>query len=348
MTRTSSSSASSAPSRFDLREIYRPIERELATATDTLRARLGGGDATLDGYLDYTFQLGGKRLRPALLLLAAQSWGGVERRCYLCAAALEMIHTGSLVHDDILDGARFRRQLETVNTKWDSHRAVLIGDLLITRAFDLICECDDSVIFQKVSQYCQATVEGELFQTDAIGNFELTVDDYRRIVGGKTASLIECATFLGGYLAGARDAELDDFARFGRTIGMAFQIVDDALDLIGDERTVGKTLGSDLANQKETLPLIHYFQSASSGEAAALRARLANGVTNADRTEIAELLRDAGAVEASYADAEALIADSLELLTSLEERGRKLGRPVNGDSFASLASLAQFVVQRNK
>ena len=109
MTRTPSSSANS---RADLREIYRPIAYELATATETLRARLSSGDAALDGYLDYTFQLGGKRLRPALLLLAAQAWGAVEERCYLCAAALEMIHTGSLVHDDILDGARFRRQLE--------------------------------------------------------------------------------------------------------------------------------------------------------------------------------------------------------------------------------------------
>lgn len=333
--------------RLDLREIYRPIERELETTTTTLRNSLRHGDPTLDGYLDYSFQLGGKRLRPALLLLAAQAWGRVEERCYLCAAALEMIHTGSLVHDDILDGARFRRHLETVNVKWDSHRAVLIGDLLITRAFDLICACDDSVIFRKVSNLCQATVEGELFQTNAIGNFNLTLDDYNVIVRGKTASLIECSTFLGGYLAGARDADLDDFARFGRMIGMAFQIFDDVLDLVGDERATGKTLGTDLANRKETLPMIRYFESLSDSEAETLRERLATDLTYVERVEIADEMRRSGAVEAACKDADALISDATQLLTRLEARGCELGRQVSSDAFASLAALARFVARRN-
>ena len=203
--------------KFDLAKTYRPIESELKATTEALREALRRSDPAFARYLDYSFELGGKRLRPALLLLSGRAWGAIERRHRLCAAALEMIHTGSLIHDDILDGAKFRRQLETFNAKWDSKRAVLVGDILITLALDMICECDDPVVFRETSAKCRATVEGELFQTDSSGNFELTVEDYRRIVLGKTASLIECSTFLGGYLSGARDAELELFATFGRS-----------------------------------------------------------------------------------------------------------------------------------
>ena len=152
--------------KFDLAKTYRPIESELKATTEALREALRRSDPAFARYLDYSFELGGKRLRPALLLLSGRAWGAIERRHRLCAAALEMIHTGSLIHDDILDGAKFRRQLETFNAKWDSKRAVLVGDILITLALDMICECDDPVVFRETSAKCRATVEGELFQTD--------------------------------------------------------------------------------------------------------------------------------------------------------------------------------------
>lgn len=132
--------------KSDLARAYRPIEKELEATTELLRKSLRHSNPIFDAYLKHSFRLGGKRLRPALALLCSKAWGEVDRRCLLCAAALELIHTGSLVHDDILDGARFRRHLETINAKWDSRRAVLVGDILITLALDLICECEDHVI----------------------------------------------------------------------------------------------------------------------------------------------------------------------------------------------------------
>lgn len=337
-----------ADRKFDLAKTYRPIQAELDATTETLRDALRRSDPAFAQYLDYSFKLGGKRLRPALLLLSGKTWGAIERRHHLCAAALEMIHTGSLVHDDILDGARFRRQLETFNAKWDSHRAVLVGDVLITLALDLICDCDDMVVFREMSAKCRATVEGELFQTDSSGNFDLTVDDYRRIVLGKTASLIECSTFLGGYLSGARDAELELFATFGRSIGVAFQIVDDVLDLVGDEEKTGKTLGSDLANKKATLPVIRYLESASESDARRFRDRVERGVRPEERAEIAAVLRDSGAVDAAFADANRLIDEALATLTTLERRAEELGRPSSSDAFESLAAVARFVVGRDR
>lgn len=340
--------SSGSKKKLDLARTYRPIEAELQATTDLLREKLSHSDEKFNEYLEYSFKLGGKRLRPALLLLCAKAWGAVDRKCRLCAAALEMIHTGSLVHDDILDGARFRRQLETINAKWDSHRAVLIGDVLITLALDMICECDDSVVFHETSAKCRATVEGELFQTDSVGNFALTVDDYRRIVIGKTASLIECATFLGGYLAGARGEDLDRFSDFGRDIGVAFQIIDDILDLTGDEDATGKTLGSDLANKKATLPVIYYLQNAPKADADAFLARVERGVTHDDRGEIAELLTKSGAVDAAIAEANRLVDEALARLDLLRARAAELGRPADLDAFESLAIVARFVVGRDR
>lgn len=331
----------------ELDAVYRPIASEMEATTALLKERLRCLDPTFDAYLEYSFRLGGKRLRPALVLLCGKAAGLIEERHRLCAAALEMIHTGSLVHDDILDGASFRRQLETINARWDSQRAVLIGDMLITRAFNVICECDDLEIFRKTAECCQATVEGELYQVESVGNFALTVDDYRKIVGGKTASLLECATFLGGYLGGAKGAALDGYARIGSALGTAFQIVDDALDLTGDEKKTGKTLGTDLTNKKETLPMILYLQNASEAEKTAMLARLETVAAPSERLEIAAILEKSGALAAARAEAERLVDEALETIETLKNEAVKAGR-TDLDAFDALSALAKFVVRRDK
>ena len=343
MTQSANQPASNAMASF-----YRPIERELADMTSLLKERLRHLDPLFDAYLEYSFQLGGKRLRPALTLLCGKAAGKIERRHFYIGAALEMIHTGSLVHDDVLDGASFRRQLQTVNAKWDSQRAVLIGDMLITRAFELVCDCEDFKVFRKISQCCQATVEGELYQTESVGNFALSVDDYRRIVGGKTASLIECSAALGAYLGGASEADLDVYGALGRSLGVAFQIVDDVLDLVGDEDVVGKTLGTDLENQKETLPVIFYLQNASRQEKDVLLKRLGGGVRADERADIAALLKGAGAIDAALAEAKRLVDAAVARLAELRKRAEGEGRTESLAAFDSLADLARFVVKRDK
>ncbi len=338
-----------AKRQFDLVKTYKPIEAEMQSTTEALREALRHIDPLMNEYLDYAFRLGGKRLRPALLLLCAKAWGRTDRRAVYCAAALEMIHTGSLVHDDVLDGAKFRRKLETINVKWDSHRAVLIGDILITRALKLICQCDDIDVFREFSVRCLETVEGELFQTDSIGNFELTVDDYNRIVLGKTAALLECATRLGGRFAGARGADLEAFARFGRNIGVAFQLVDDILDLVGSEEAMGKTLGSDLSNKKETLPMIYYLESCGEDDARAFIERVERGVAPEEREEIAALLKESGAVDRAMDEANRLIDEALADLKTLRERAQSNGCDSTSlSAFDSLEDVARFVVGRDR
>ncbi|MCF0233618.1 MAG: polyprenyl synthetase family protein [Thermoguttaceae bacterium] len=330
---------------FDLAAAYRPIEDEMEKTTALMKERLRHVEPTFDGYLEYSFRLGGKRLRPALTLLCGKAAGSIDRRHYLVAAALEAIHTGSLVHDDILDGAAFRRHLQTVNARWDSQRAVLIGDLLITRAFNWICECDDGAIFRKIADACEATVEGELLQTESIGNFALETADYEKIVGGKTASLLECACYLGAYLGGARGDDLAAYGRFGAALGIAFQIADDVLDLVGDEAKTGKTLGTDLANKKETLPLILYFQKATPEERAALTARLGEGVSPEAGAEISAALVASGAVAEALDRANALVDEALAIVADLKAKAAASGRDLA--AFDSLAALARFVARRD-
>lgn len=337
-----------ASAKNALASLYRPIEQELAETTELLKERLRHVDPNFDAYLDHSFKLGGKRLRPALVLLCGKAAGKIDRRHYLVAAAMEMIHTGSLVHDDILDGAEFRRQLKTLNAQWDSQRAVLVGDLLITRAFELICDCDDSTIFRKTSCCCQATVEGELYQTESVGNFGLKPDDYLKIVGGKTASLLECSTLLGAYLGGASEEDMNAFGRVGQALGIAFQIVDDILDLVGDEETVGKTLGTDLENKKETLPLIIYFQNASSEERDALIKTLDEGVKAEERQKVASILEKSGAIDSARKEADKLVDEGLALIADLRAKAEREGRTDSLAAFDSLAELARFVVKRNK
>ncbi|MDO5308284.1 MAG: polyprenyl synthetase family protein [Planctomycetia bacterium] len=333
---------------LDLKRLYLPIERDLLETTELLKRKLSHDIPLFNEYLEYSFRLGGKRLRPALVLLCGKAWGKITTQHYLCGAALEMIHTGSLVHDDILDGAYFRRQLQTFNAKWDSKRAVLVGDLLITRALSLICECNDLLVFEKTAKFCTSTVEGELMQVESVGNFELTFEQYRQIVGGKTASLLEASTFLGGYLAGASDRALELFAQFGQTLGVAFQIVDDTLDLVGEEETLGKTLGSDLVNQKETLPLILYFQRAPKAEADAFKAQLQQGVPFDARAQIAKRLQDQGVIDATYEVAQQQVQKARDILLQLKEIGAEMALSLDLQAFESLEALAEFVVKRQK
>lgn len=212
----------------------------------------------------------GKRLRPAVLLLSAKACGSVSPAHHTLAAAVEMIHTATLVHDDVLDEAEVRRHLPTVNAGWGNKVSILLGDMLFTNAFHLASTVDGRacrIIGEATNRVCA----GELRQVTERGNLELTEEDYFEIIEGKTAALTECCGRLGALYAGASEEVAERMAAFGRGLGLAFQIADDLLDLTGNERTAGKTLGTDLEQRKLTLPVIHGLNSLSRGESELLR-----------------------------------------------------------------------------
>jgi octaprenyl-diphosphate synthase len=239
-----------------LRALYAPIRDELERAENLLRDELRSEHAFVDRLAKHGFRLGGKRLRPALVLLAAKATGQLKPDHLVLAAAMEMIHTATLIHDDVLDEATIRRHLDTVNARWDNEASVLLGDYLFTRSIRMVSALEDPFACRAIGEATQTMCEGELRQIQNRGNYELAEDDYFDIITQKTAALMACCCRLGSHYAGADTEVRETFTQFGQQLGIAFQIADDLLDLLGDETEVGKSLGTDLTKQKPTLPLI--------------------------------------------------------------------------------------------
>jgi octaprenyl-diphosphate synthase len=249
-----------------LQDLYAPIDGDLQRVEEVFREELQSDHPFVDSLVKHGVRLGGKRLRPALLLLAARATGEVRREHLALAAAVEMIHTATLIHDDVLDEATMRRHLDTVNARWDNETSVLLGDYLFTRSLCLASSVGDAFACQTLGEASRAMCEGELRQVASRGNYALSEDEYLAIISGKTAALLACCCRLGTHYAGADPAVAEALHRFGMELGVAFQIVDDLLDVLGDEATVGKSLGTDLLKQKSTLPLIRLLGQATPGE----------------------------------------------------------------------------------
>jgi octaprenyl-diphosphate synthase len=256
-----------APPPLDL---YGPIAQDLEAVEQILAKSLRNRQARVAGVVDHVRHYRGKRLRPVLLLLSARACGKVVAPHHVLGAVVEMIHTATLVHDDVLDGARVRRRVGTVNALWGVQTSVLLGDYLFTHAFHLASTVDVTAC-RLIGEATDRVCEGELCQVLNRGNLDLTEAEYFDIIDGKTAELTACCCRLGALYSGASPDVVEAMARFGRYVGQAFQIADDLLDLVGDEKSTGKSLGTDVEQGKLTLPLIHLLGSAP--QALALRAR---------------------------------------------------------------------------
>ncbi len=263
------------------RQIFSPVSAELQRVEELLTRELSSDTPLVDELLRYGCLIGGKRMRPALLLLAAQAVGDINDNHITLAAVVEMIHTATLIHDDVLDEAVVRRHLATVNSRWDNKVSVLLGDYLFTHAFHLASRTGSAAACEIIGAATNRVCEGELWQIGQRANYDLTEDEYLRIIGAKTAALCACSSRLGGQFAGAGKDVVTALARYGWNLGTAFQIADDLLDLVGDERQTGKSLGTDLEQQKPTLPII-YALSTSQAE---------------ERQQMLKLLREAAVAE---------------------------------------------------
>lgn len=213
----------------------------------------------------------GKRLRPILLLLSAQATGGVNHNHRVLSAVVEMIHTATLVHDDVLDEAETRRHVATVNARWNNETSVLYGDFLFTHAFHLAASLESTKACRLIGRATNIVCEGELSQISERGNVNLDEARYLEIIDGKTAELCALCCQLGAMYAEANADTIAALEEYGRSLGMAFQIADDLLDLLGSEAVTGKSLGTDLQKQKLTLPLIRLVSTANPADAAAIR-----------------------------------------------------------------------------
>lgn len=240
--------------------LYAPIQAGLHQVEEVFREQLRSKYPFVDDLVKYGFRLGGKRLRPALLLLSGLACAGLCPAHVLLAAAVEMIHTATLVHDDVLDEATIRRHLATVNVRWNNETSVLLGDYLFTRALCMTSSLDDVFACRELNNAARVMCEGELRQVESRGDYSLSEDQYYEIIRGKTAALTASCCRLGAHFSAA-DADIEDaLSEYGMHLGISFQIVDDLLDVLGDEAKVGKSLGTDLVKQKATLPVIRLLE----------------------------------------------------------------------------------------
>ena len=204
----------------------------------------------------------GKRLRPALVFISASAYGSPCRETMLAAFIIELCHTATLIHDDVVDRATTRRGLPTLNSIWDNHVSVLMGDNVIAKVLSLIAKLDCPRITSKIAECVERLTEGELHQAIRRFNIDTSETEYYRIISNKTSSLIACGCDSGAYLSSRSTETARRFGEFGEKLGMAFQITDDILNFTGDEDVIGKPRGNDFREGTVTLPLIHALRNA--------------------------------------------------------------------------------------
>lgn len=296
--------------------LFAPIALDLDETESILRQSFDRGKPGVDRLLHHLNHYKGKRLRPALLLLTALACGRIASAHHLLAAVVEMIHTATLVHDDVLDSATVRRHSPTVNALWGNQASILLGDFLFTHAFHLSSTLDDPRACRIIGESTNRLCEGELHQVCRRGCLDLSEEEYFDIIDAKTAELTACCCKLGAVFADATDDVIEHMTGYGRAIGTAFQIADDLLDLIGEEKTAGKSLGTDLDQQKLTLPLIYLLQNAPADQLTRVRAIL-SAAGNHKREALLPELHLCGALEYTRHKAESFAAQALAELECL-------------------------------
>jgi octaprenyl-diphosphate synthase len=328
----------SAPATINGKEIFDLIRDDLVLLETEFERDTVSRVPVITEIGEYLRHGGGKRIRPALLLLAAKLFdyrgGGAVR----LAAVVEIIHTATLVHDDIIDDAKTRRGRPAANTQWGDSKCVLAGDWLYMQAFKIAVEERNFRILDTLVELTQQMVEGELLQTETLGKL-ITLDDYFDLIYRKTACLFSVCMRLGAILGEASAAVEAALGKYGHDLGMAFQIVDDVLDLTASEEALGKPVASDLREGKATMAVIHSLERCTGDERnkieTVLRQKAFNGVTHAD---ILEILQRYGSLEAASSCAAQYAKSARESICSFPDSEIK----------RALLWAPEFVVAREK
>lgn len=295
----------------EIRATFELIKEPLANVEERIRAQAREFDPAVEGYVAYACESSGKRLRPALVLLASGATGGIGPMQVELAVILELIHAATLVHDDIMDGADIRRGEPTVNAKWGNTISVLLGDCMFAHALKLSTHFTSAEVTRRIADATAEVCSGEIIQTQRRFDLSLSVPDYFKIIEMKTAALFGAATELGARLNDAPPKVVEAMKLFGLKLGIAYQIYDDCLDLAGDESKAGKTLGSDLRKGKLTLPLLHLLRESDDAQ----RARWSEVILSGEGVEaLVREVAEQGALEVAVETARGLLAQAREQL----------------------------------
>jgi octaprenyl-diphosphate synthase len=295
---------SSAKTVPDLNSIFEPVRDQLAKVEREFARHLESRVDLIPQMGRYIQMSGGKRVRPAVLLMAARLGGYSGERAVLNAAVVEFIHTATLVHDDIIDDAETRRGRLAVHSRWGNDITVLLGDYLYIRSMALALTQDTLDVVRLLCDVTLRMIEGELYQLTLTGNVDITEDEHLEIIRRKTAFLFSGCAEIGGLLGTCTPDQCAALRDYGFNLGIAFQIVDDVLDYTADERVLGKPIGGDLREGKVTLPIIYLLRRAGAEADALVREAVATRqVTPEAWHTLKDLLARCGAVEAAFARA---------------------------------------------
>ncbi len=311
-----------------------PVQADLQEVETVLHVQAQNGQPDLQTALDHLLSSGGKRIRPTVGLLVGNMLGAPHDKLICLAAAVEMLHTATLVHDDLIDGALLRRGMPTLNARWSPAATILTGDYMFARAAKLAAETDTIPLMKLFAETLAIIVNGELTQLFASRGV-ISRENYNRRIYAKTASLFEMTTRASAMISPVEEPVVDAMCQYGYNLGMAFQIVDDILDFTGEQATVGKPVGSDLLQGLVTLPAIYYAEAHPTDPDVLC---LAGGCyTEQERMErLVQSIRASNATTRSMKEAQQFIDKALELLRTLpasEER-------------QALEDLAAYIVDR--
>ncbi len=312
-----------------------PVQANLQEVETVLQTQAGDAQPDLRLAVEHLLSSGGKRIRPVVTLLTGQMLDGPHQKLISLAAAVEMLHTATLVHDDLIDGALLRRGMPTLNARWSPAATILTGDYMFARAAKLAAETDTLPLMKLFAQTLATIVNGELTQLFASRGI-ISRENYNKRIYAKTASLFEMCTWAAAMVSPVDEGTTDSMRQYGYHLGMAFQIVDDILDFTGEQETVGKPVGSDLLQGLVTLPAIYYAEAHPNDPDVLC---LTGGCyTEQERMErLVQSIRASNATSACMREAKAFIDKALEILKTMPAREERAG----------LEELANYIINRS-
>lgn len=320
--------------------IKQPIETELGDFIELFNHALDHEDGLLQTVLNHIKQRAGKRMRPILILLVAKNFGQVSSVTQHAAVGLELLHTASLVHDDVVDEAAERRGQASVNADYDNKVAVLVGDYVLSTALLHVSYTHSEIIVRRLAELGRTLSDGEILQLANIQSKKVTEEVYYKIIERKTAALFEACAAIGAESAGATEEEVEAARLFGKNLGIVFQIRDDIFDYYDSEAEIGKPTGNDLAEGKLTLPIIYALNSTENEEMNALARKVkAHDVTREEIEKLVAFAKDNGGIE--YAER--------RMWDFHAEAQSFIDTYVKGESVrTSLQTYLDYVIKRNK
>ena len=321
---------------LQLKEIQAPIASEMIDFEEKFRSFMKSKVFLLDKIMSYIVKRKGKQMRPMFVFLTAGACGQITDRTYRGASLIELLHTATLVHDDVVDDSNFRRGFFSINALWKNKIAVLVGDYLLSRGLLLSVDHEDFDLLKIVSEAVREMSEGELLQMAKARNLDITEEIYYDVIRQKTASLIASCCAVGAASSGASLQTIQKMKEFGLNVGMAFQIKDDLFDYGTSE--IGKPLGIDIKEKKMTLPLIYALSKASNGDRRRIKSIVkSNRQTNKKVQEVIDYVKQSGGIEYAKEVMQGYYQKSREVLLDLPETAYR----------QSLLDLVQFTIERS-